>query len=144
VLAAALLLAALPALATIWTRSMAVVKVPRGARIPLPNVSYSTRDWSEALTAFEVLEGAAAGEMVSPKWLFHYRNTDSSVHYVAITVQCQDAQRRDRAKFSYTAALAPNVKDEATVEIVSRLRAEDWRETSFARITVDFVSSPGG
>ena len=46
----------LPALATIWTRSTAIVKVNRGSRTALPNVMYTTREWNVAISGFEVLE----------------------------------------------------------------------------------------
>jgi hypothetical protein len=137
-------LVALPVLATIWTRSSSVVKVSRSARTPLPNVAYSTREWNIAITSFEVQEWMASGDVISPRWIFYYKNTDAEAHYVAITVQCQDAQRRDRTRFGYTATLQPNVKDEASIEIVSKLKSQDWRSTIFARVTVDFLSSPSG
>ncbi len=121
-----------------------MARVAAGSRTPLPNATYVQRDWNTAVVAFEVKEGPQTGDMVSPKWFFYYRNTDAEVHYVAITVQCQDAQRRDRSRFNYTATLKPNVKDEAAFEITSKLRADDWRATNYARITVDFLSSPAG
>jgi hypothetical protein len=135
---------ALPALATIWTRSSNIVKVVRGSRVPIPNATYVTREWNLAITGLEVQEGAAAGDLVTPKWLFFYRNTDGEQHFVAITVQCQDAQRRDRSRFTYTATLAPNTKDEGAIEIVSKIHADEWRTTQFAKVTIDFLSSPAG
>lgn len=137
-------LVALPALATIWTRSTSVVKLNRGSRTPLANATYATREWSVAITGFEAVEGAASGDVVSPKWLFFYRNTDAEAHFVAITVQCQDAARKDRSRFAYTATLQPNIKDEASFDIVSKLRADDWRSTQYVKVTIDFVSSPTG
>lgn len=143
-LALLVLLLALPATAAIWTRSSNVVKLNRGGRTPLPNALYAARDWNAAVTGFEVKDAPPAGDMVTPRWHFYYRNTDAEAHYVAITVQCQDSQRRDRMRFSYTATLQPKQEEEAAVEIVSKLRADEWRATVFAKITIDFLSSPTG
>jgi hypothetical protein len=135
---------ALPALATIWTRSSNVVKVTKGMRTAIPNATYATREWSLAVTSLEVQEGATAGDTVSPRWLFYYKNTDAEQHFVAITVQCQDAQRHDRSRFNYTATLQPNSKEEGSFEIVSKIRAEEWRATIYAKVTIDFLSTPSG
>jgi hypothetical protein len=138
------LLAGLPLAGTIWTRSANLIKIPRGVKIPFPNATYSTRDWSVVISSVEVREDSSSGESVSPKWLFYYKNTDHDPHYVLINVQCQDVSRRDRARFSYTATLLADQKEEAPIEILSKTRTEDWKNASFARITIDFLSTPSG
>lgn len=136
---------AFPLFATVWTRSTNLVKIPRGIKQPLPNALYSTREWNLVISSVEVREeGTGTGELVTPKWLFYYKNSDHERHYALITVQCQDTARKDRARFSYTATLLADQKEEASIEIVSKVRGEDWKNASYARITVDFVSTPGG
>lgn len=145
-LAALLVLSgALPVLGTIWTRSTNIMKVPRGTREVLPNTAYFTRDWNVAVTAVEVKDDPApTADMSQPRWVFYYKNTDSEPHYVSITVLCQDIQRKDRARFSYTATLVPNRKEDFPLEISSKIRTPDWKQTVIVKITVDFLSTPSG
>ncbi|MEO6324860.1 MAG: hypothetical protein ABIT01_13350 [Thermoanaerobaculia bacterium] len=140
----AFLLVGLPLTGTIWTRSANLIKIPRGVKLPFPNATYSTRDWNLAISSVEVREDSSKGDSVAPKWLFYYKNTDHENHYVLITVQCQDVSRKDRARFSYTATLLADQKDETPIEILSKTKTDDWKNASFARITIDFLSTPNG
>lgn len=139
------LAATLPLAGTIWTRSTNVIKIPRGAKETLPNTAYITREWNVVVTGVEVRDDPApAGEQCLPRWTFYYKNTDSQPHYVAITVQCQDIHRKDRARFTYNATLAPDHKEEFGLEIASKVKVDDWKQTLFVKVTVDFLSTPSG
>jgi hypothetical protein len=133
-----------PLWGTIWTRSTNLIKIPRGIKLPLPNATYSTRDWNLSIFSIEVKEDPSpSADSVAPKWLFTYKNSDHENHYVLITVQCEDVGRKHKTHFSYTATLLPDQK-EAPIEIFSRTRNDDWRSSIFARVTIDFLSTPTG
>lgn len=140
-----LLLGALPLAGTIWTRSTNIIKLPLGAREALPNTLYTARDWSLAITAVEVRDDPApTADQSQPLWIFYFKNTDSEPHYVSITVQCQDFSRKENGRFTFKATLAPNHKDEFPLGVSAKIRTSDWKRTTFARITVDFLSGPTG
>lgn len=139
------LLAATPLLATVWTRSNLTVKIPRGGRVELENASYAARDWSVALTELEVREDSRSAQgIVAATWSFRYTNTDKEPHYVLVTVKCLDAKRVERSRFATKATLQADQPDGARVEIVAKLREEDWKSSTWAKIVVDFLSSPEG
>jgi hypothetical protein len=140
---ALVLLAATPALATIWTRSTHLVKIPRHEKEPLAHAAYTTRGWSVSVTSASVVEEARGPESVGLRWLFDYSNTDAEPHYVAVTVQYQDAQRRERGRVSSKATLPPTRKGDGRFEVATK-RPDEWREVVFARITIDFLSGPDG
>jgi len=143
--AAALSLAvASPVVATVWTRSNVEVRIPKGSRAAIENASYSGRDWSETLTALEVREEDRSPEGVTVVWTFHYTNTDKEAHFVGITVRCLDPARNERARFAAKATLQANTSAADKVEIRARIRDADWRVAHWAKIVVDFLSSPQG
>src|SRR5262249_48667593 len=134
-----------PLAGTIWTRSSNIIKLPRGSHETLPNTSYATRDWSIALTSVEVRDDPApSGGSCLPEWTFFYKNTHSPPHYVTMTVQCQDLQRKERARFSYNATLQGDHKEEFGLEIATKVKCDDWKQTIFVKVTVDFLSGPTG
>jgi hypothetical protein len=139
----ALLLAAeLPA--TVWTRSNLMIRIPKGTRVELEGASYSTRDWTVALTALEVKDDRTPVQgMVTPIWVVHYKNTDKEPHFVSLTVRCLDNQRADRARFTMTGTLQPNPTD-GTFEVSAKTRAEEWQVSVWARVLADFLSTPTG
>lgn len=141
----ALLLAALPLGATVWSRSTAQVRLQKGSKAVLDGASYATRDWSVSVTALEVKDGARNPEgLVTTSWVFHYANTDGEPHYVSVTVRCLDAQRKERARFTAKSTLQAGRPDGATFEIQARIPEAEWKSTAVARIVIDFLSSPEG
>lgn len=142
----ALLLAA-PLAATVWTRANVQVRIPKSGRAGLENVSYSGRDWSAALTAFEVRQAAGrggGGDEVSTLWTFHYTNSDREAHYVGLTVRCLDAQRREVASFKAVLTLLADRPSGAAVEQTVRIPENAWSRATVARIVADFLSGPEG
>lgn len=146
--AAAALLALLlgaPLLATVWSRRNLSVKVPRGGTVELENASYASREWTVSLRALEVKTPARpVNGTVTAVWVFHYTNTDSEPHYVAVTVRCLDAKRQERNHFTAIATLQPDQPDGATFEIAAKLPENDWSLTIWAKVVVDFLSTPQG
>jgi hypothetical protein len=145
VAALALLLATAPLSATVWTRSTLQVKIPKGSRVELDGASYAARDWSASMTALEVVGGARSAEgVVATSWFFHYTNTDREPHFVSMTVRCLDNQRKERMRFTAKATLQANRSDGAKVEIQARIPEAEWKSSVFARVVIDFLSSPEG
>lgn len=139
------LLVASPLPATVWTRSNLTIRIPKGSRAQLENVSYSARDWTVALTAVEVREDARPAQgTVTAVWVFHYTNTDKEPHYVALSVKCLDAKRNERTRFATTATLQADRPNGGHVEILARTREDDWNLSAWAKVVVDFLSSPEG
>lgn len=139
------LLVAAPLVATVWTRSNLMVKIPKGGRVELENASYAARDWSVALTALAVREDSRPAQgVVATTWSFRYTNTDKDDHYVSVRVVCLDAKRVETARFVAKATLQANQPDGANAEIVAKVREADWKSSSWARVVVDFLSTPEG
>ena len=115
--------------------------IPRTGKEPLAHAAYTTRDWSLTMTAASLVEEPEPPDSVRVRWLFHYRNSDSQPHYVAITVKYQNAQKKDIAFFTNKGTLEPTLKDqEARLELQAKSRLADWREAVYAKITIDFLS----
>jgi hypothetical protein len=143
--ALALLLAAAPLAATVWTRSNLPVRIPKGTKVALDGASYATRDWSVALTALEVRDGARSADgVLATSWLFHYTNTDREPHFVSVTVRCLDNHRKERTRFTAKSTLQANRPDGATLEIQARIPEAEWKASVVARVVIDFLSSPEG
>lgn len=139
------LLMATPLLATVWTRSTLTVKIPKGGRVELENASYAARDWSVALTAVEVREDSRSAQgVMAATWSFRYTNTDKEPHHVLVTVKCLDAKRVEKARFAAKATLQADKPDGASVDVVAKLRENDWKGSAWAKIVIDFLSSPEG
>jgi hypothetical protein len=144
-LAAVALLAALPALATIWTRSTSLIKVPRGgAKEALQHAVYTTREWSVEVVDAVTEEEAPSGQQLGVKWIFEYRNSDAVPHHVSVTVQYQDAFKASRGQFGAKVTLAPTGKDTGRFEVPTKCRTDDWHWAVLARVTIDFLSTPNG
>jgi hypothetical protein len=145
VAALALLLAAAPLAATVWTRSNLQVRIPKGTRVELDGASYATRDWSVSMTALEVKDGSRSADgVVTTSWVFSYTNTDREHHFVSVTVRCLDNQRKERMRFTAKATLQANRPDGATLEIQARIPEAEWKSSVIARVVIDFLSSPEG
>ncbi len=143
--AALVLLAAAPLLATVWTRANVQLRIPKGGRAAIEDVSYSGRDWSVALTAVAVREEARpAPGLVSVVWTFHYTNTDKEPHFAAVSVRCLDVKRGEQARFGATLVLQADAKTEETVEVRAKMNEAAWTASSYGRIVVDFLSGPNG
>jgi len=140
----ALLLAA-PLTATVWTRSTCLIRIPKGGQVELENASYAARDWNVALKTLEVKEepGAEAGAVVTV-WVFHYTNTDTAPHYVTFNVRCLDAARNERTRFAAKATLQGSRPNGDRVEVRAKVREGEWTTSSWAKVLVDFLSSPEG
>jgi hypothetical protein len=141
------LLVALPALATVWTRATTRVRIPKGSRIALEDVSYAGRDWNAALTALEVKQTTSrspGGNEVATTWTFHYANSDREPHYVALSVSCLDVRGKERNRFRATATLLADRAGGGTVEATVRMPEADWNAVSIAKVVVDFLSGPEG
>jgi len=142
---ALLLLLAAPVVATVWTRSTLSFLIPKGGRAALEDASYSTRDWSVALTAVEVKAAPRAeGGLLRTTWTFHYTNTDREAHYVALNVRCLDARRAERARFSATVVLQADTPSGGTVDVVARVPENAWGTAPWSKVVADFLSGPGG
>ena len=134
-----------PLLATVWSRRNLSVKVPRGGSVELENASYASREWTVSLKALEVkTPSRAVNGVVTAVWLFHYTNTDKEPHYVSVTVRCLDGRRQERTHFTAIATLQPDQPDGATFEISAKMQENDWSLTTWAKIVVDFLSTPKG
>ena len=143
--AALALLVATPVLATVWTRSSVQLRIPKGARATIEDVSDSGRDWTISVTALEVREETRPGPgLVSITWTFHYTNTDKEPHYAALTVRCLDVKRGERARFSANVVLQAETSDGGKFEIRAKMDESAWRDSSSARVVVDFLSDPTG
>lgn len=139
------LVVATPLSATVWTRSNLSVKIPRGGQVELENASYASREWSVALKALELKSvSRPVNGVVMAIFSFHYTNTDKEPHYVAVTVRCLDAKRQERTRFTASATLQADRADGGTFEISAKLRESDWNLSTWARIVVDFLSTPEG
>ena len=140
------LLLASPLLATVWNRSKAMVQLPKGTgRVEVANASYAARDWNVALKALEIKEvSRPVGGIVTVVWVFHYTNTDKEPHYAALSVQCLDARRTERARFDTKVTLEANRPDGGTVEVSAKLQQDTWAGSSFARVVIDFLSTKEG
>jgi hypothetical protein len=139
------LLVATPLLATVWTRSTFTVRLPKNGPAELENASYSSRDWSVALTQLEVrLDGPSVGGIVTAVWSFRYTNTDTEPHYVSLNVKCLDSGRNERTRFVAKATLQADRPDGARVEIPTKMRESDWDHSAWAKIVADFLSGPNG
>ncbi len=135
---------AAPVFATVWTRSNVDVRIPKGGRAAIENASYSGRDWSVALTGLEVKEEGRTADSVTLVWTFSYTNTDKEAHYVALAVRCLDSTRNERSRFAAKATLQAETSAGERVEIRVKSREADWRNSVWARIVVDFLSSAEG
>lgn len=146
--AAAALLALLvgsPLLATVWSRRNLSVKVPRTGTVELENASYASREWTVSLKALEVKTPTRpVNGTVTAVWVLHYTNTDSEPHYVSVTVRCLDAKRQERNHFTAIATLQPDQPDGATFDIAAKMQESDWKVTTWAKVVVDFLSTPQG
>lgn len=143
-LAMGVALAALPAAAAVWTRSVSLLPIPRGSKQEIKNATYFTRDWSVSVTSVTVRDDVAGGGQVSPVWIFSYRNTDREPHFVSILVECQDPRRQPTTRYKAIGRLEANRKDDGTLEIILKAPSDDWKRSAFSKITIDFLSGPEG
>lgn len=134
-----------PAVATIWTRSASVVPIRPGEILPLKNVAYGTRDWTVSVRTVEAQPMPAPGpDLVSVTWAFGMTNSDTEPHYVRISIQYLDAQKHTRASFAHDFRIEAGQTDSDRRGLEARCNQSQWRGVSFARITVDFLSTPKG
>lgn len=146
--AAALALAfAAPVAATVWSRSIETVRLPKGGRAELSDVLYTARDWKASITAVEVKPApeppGSRGETASV-WTFHYTNTAHEPRYVLVNVRCLDDLRKERAGFKATLTLLADRPSGGKADVTFRAREADWRASSTVKVVVDFLSGPEG
>lgn len=145
--AALALAAAAPLAATVWSRSTETLRLPKGGRAELADVSYTARDWSASITALEVrsapLPPGVRGEAATV-WTFHYTNSDHVPHHVLLSVRCLDGQRKERASFKAPLTLLADRPSGGKAEVAVRVRESDWQASTTVKVVADFVSGPEG
>jgi hypothetical protein len=141
----ALVLLASSGAATIWTRSTSIVPIRPGELLPLKNAVYGTRDWTVSVRNVEIRPMRAPGPgLASVTWAFSIVNTDTEPHYVDIGINYLDVQRRSRVAFSHRFRIEAGETDTERHGFEARCDATQWQGTAYARIVVDFLSTPEG